>query len=491
MTSFAFKHGLLASFLLFIIGCDTDSNSGNKPKPPIEPTDETQYIYISTNDIDGNQVVGFSIDDEGGLTEFDAPFDTGGYGDAEDGDFDAQGAIRIIGDHLLVVNPGETMDDPSINEGNGSISVFEINPDNGQLTRIDQNDKVSGIQNIDSGGVRPVSLDFTVINDKTWVVVGNMQDGPLCVNPSSSNDLETCTDQYHRSLSEYLNDNADQQRSINLFQFENGKLTFVSNIDNYTPKVSGAAQVSFSPDRTKLAVTTLGIGYDAFASEELQLQTPSHTFIYDIATTDNGNLSFNNRRYFANPKIAFSIGFSWSPDSRFLFVSNAILQSDATSAQVMTLDTQDMKNVFTSDKHSIPTATGTISINDDEATCWTWITPDGKRLYAIAANTNVIASFQISDEGALTLEHTTQRQGAFIPESTDVFVTANQKNMYVVANVGTFSIATFDIDENGHPIEKSDSPLKVKASRKNNQIPDAKNEFYLGIAGYPNFYTGF
>ncbi len=483
------KIGLISLLFPLVISCDSDSNS-TPPNKLVPETSQTKYLYISTNDIRGNRVVGLTIDTNGQLNEFNS-YDTLGVGDADDGDFDAQGAMRIIGDYLLVVNAGETTNDAAIKEGNGSISVFNIDPDTGELDLIDQNSELSGIQNIDSGGVRPVSLDIAEIDGKYWVVVGNQQDGSICVTPSAQNDLATCVDQYNRPVSDFLNDGNDEQRSVNLFQFNNGKLSFVSNIDSYSAEISGAAQISFSPDKSKLAVTTLGIGYDAFGSDQLQLQTPAHTFIYDITSTDNGELAFDNRHYFANPKIAFSIGFSWSPNSRFLYVSNAILQGDATNAEVMTLDTHDKSSVFTSNGQSIPTAIGMISNNTDHATCWTWITPTGDRLYAIAANTNLIASFNVGNNGALTLEHTTSRQMAFEPESTDIFVTADQKHMYVVANVGTFSIAMFDVDENGQLLEKTNSPLTIEASRENTQLPDASKEFYLGIAGYPNYYSGF
>ncbi len=87
------------------------------------------YLYTSLNGEGGNQVISFEryIDGSIGnqvayLTDSLGGANRAAGGDAA-GDFDSQGAIRIIGDHLLVVNAG----------GN-TVSVFAVDRSDGTLT---------------------------------------------------------------------------------------------------------------------------------------------------------------------------------------------------------------------------------------------------------------------------------------------------------------------------------------------------------------------
>ncbi len=125
------------------------------------------YLYTSLNGEDTNQVVSFERYEDGTLGKQKA-YSTGSLGGANRaaggdaaGDFDSQGAIQIIDKHLLVVNAG----------GN-TITVFGLDKTNGILTKK---------RNVDSGGVRPVSITYVkkeASNNEYWVVVGNQWNNP-------------------------------------------------------------------------------------------------------------------------------------------------------------------------------------------------------------------------------------------------------------------------------------------------------------------------
>ena len=101
------------------------------------------YLYTSLNGEGVNTVVSFERLEDGSLgaqksysTKSAGGANVKAGGDAA-GDFDAQGAMRIIGNHMLVVNAG----------GN-TISVFTVDRKTGGLTHS---------KNVASGGARPVS----------------------------------------------------------------------------------------------------------------------------------------------------------------------------------------------------------------------------------------------------------------------------------------------------------------------------------------------
>ncbi len=95
-----------------------------------------------------------------------SPYQTGGNGDAAEGDFDTQWALRIVGDYLLAVNAGG-------NPVNSSISVFKINKVDGRLEQVDQNPATPAMDNMDSRGVRSASIAAKTSGGTTWVAVGN------------------------------------------------------------------------------------------------------------------------------------------------------------------------------------------------------------------------------------------------------------------------------------------------------------------------------
>ncbi len=490
---------LTGSIALTVLLSACNDNDDNKQ--PSEIAKDTRYIYTSTNsslESEGNGVIRFRVSDDGDLREA-GTFPTGDMGDADDGDFDTQGAMRIIGDKLLVVNAGETSGDTYVTQDNGTVSVFRIDDATGDLTRIDQHDNIAGIQNVDSYGKRPVSLDAAAIDGTIWVVVANQEDTPHCITPTEAGTLESCLDQYGNPISDYLRDENSGSRNIYLYRFDkqSGVLTPVKRLATFDARVSGPAQVGFSPDKTKLVVTTVGIAHIDYPANE-DLSEPGHTFLYDV-NADGDNFELENARYFANDGIMVSVGFSWSSDSRYVYVSNAVLSDQWIShdlvtnyASVIALDVTDSANVFNSDPNqdSQPSGTGAVSYESRPAACWTWLTKDDKRLYSVAFRTNDIANY-IVDGSTLQVDQLEPRKDAPDADSKDMYVSYDGKTAYILGGYQSHTVSIFDIDSQGRLTEKADSPLEVQASRPNGENLSETEHFYIGIAGYPNAYVGF
>jgi 6-phosphogluconolactonase (cycloisomerase 2 family) len=166
------------------------------------------YAYTLNNDGIQNAVVVLSRNDDGTLTEAGgSPVATGGRGLVvpTGGDFDAQGSVRVHGQHVLAVNPGSN-----------SIAVLRIDGD--RLT------PVAGSP-FPSGGVTPLSV--TAHGDLVYVA---NQAIPF-MNP-------------------------DVRPNVTGFRMSaDGRLTPIPGSTVEFPAGQGPAQVEFSSSGAVLAVT--------------------------------------------------------------------------------------------------------------------------------------------------------------------------------------------------------------------------------------------
>ncbi len=179
-----------------------------RPEGATALPNQTGYAYTLNNDGQNNGVVVLARNADGSLTEIaGSPFATGGKGllVPSGGDFDAQGAIRINGKHLLAVNPGSN-----------SIAVFNIV--DGGLAPVDGSP-------FPSGGITPLSV--AVSGDIVYVANQAVD----FVNPNRAPNVTG----FHM--------NAD------------GQLTPIPDSTIEFAAGQGPAQVEFSPRGGILAVT--------------------------------------------------------------------------------------------------------------------------------------------------------------------------------------------------------------------------------------------
>ena len=436
----------------------------------------------------------FDIADDGSLEQAET-YATSSIGDSDEGDFDGQSSIRIIDNFLLVVNAGENFANQ-----HGSISVFSIN-DAGLLTQIDQTPSDPSTMNIDSGGIRPVSIDYLTSGGDTFVIVANQHSNPLCLtaDAAASNTFTACTDQYNNLLDSSTNPrftNSDD-RNIAIFNMNDGGVltpqssTPIAAIYN-APDYGGPSQVSFSPSQTNptVAVTLWGVPhFSAIANENLQM--PSRTYLYDVSIS-NGNMLLSNERFYQQTGISGSIGFSYSSDSNFIYVANFNIGDSVPDYSVTALDTNDTSTVFISSAAGNSQATGHATVPGlGVEACWTWLTADNSLLLVPSFTANTLSTFSV-DNSNLTHRESLVRRGTNIPDTKDVFVTGNGRFVYVLGALETHTISVYDYDAaNALLNEQSTSPYPIPFSRPSGVNLAATEHAYLGLAGWPADYVGY
>ena len=401
--------------MLIFAGCQKNNDINNRKA--------SGYLYTTTNGEGTNQVVKFSRYPDGTLSD-EVAYTTNSNGGANvaaggdaHGDFDAQGAVQIIGNYLL-----------NVNAGGNTVSVFSLDRTTGDL---------SFKNNTPSGGTRPVSIAYTKkggSTDSYWIVVGNQWNNPNVQKDGANIERYPNNAFFQQNLT--LPDASDNERNIQLFSFNatTGALTSEKQLDKYVRENGGPTTVSFSEDGTKLAVSTWGIAHFSTENTSLAEQHPSRVYVYNFS---NGNVS--NRRFFEEAGIAGTIGFSWAKASNSrLFVSNFNLIPTKRDNSVTVL-TDNGSNVAKAANYSVTSPTG---INE---ACWTALNAAGDKLYVASFATNLISTFS-AGASSLTFNSAIARGGtAPAGDSKDVYVTPNDQYLYNLGAFQSFSINSFKI----------------------------------------------
>jgi hypothetical protein len=419
--------------------------------------DVVGYLYTTTNGTGENQVVKFSRNADGSLTD-EIAYDTGSMGGANPaaggdahGDFDTQGAIQIIDNYLL-----------NVNAGGNTISIFALDRETGDLTLMG---------NESSGGTRPTSITYTQkpgMDDEYWVVVGNQWN-----NPNVQKDtLERYPDDAFHAADLTSADPSDEERNIQLFSFDasTGAFTSVGQLDSYVRENGGPATVIFSDDGTKLAVSTWGIAHFSTEAPSLEEQHPSRVYVYDF---DKATGAISNERYFEEEGISGSIGLNWAKGSNeIMHVSNFNLIAEK-SDNGLTVLSDDGMTVSKAGNYT----TGAEEI--DEA-CWTLLSPSGDRLYVASFAGNLITPFELDAEGKVTKVLPYEVRGDLAPvgDSKDMYISPDNQYLY---NLGAFlshSINVFKITDIGLEYQSQ----LILATTSDGQEPGSYN--FLGLAGF-------
>jgi hypothetical protein len=472
---------LIVLSVFVIIGC-AKKEAPEMPAmtAPEAMTPSEKFLYTSTNDPTGNHVIAMAIGGDGLLTEIyseaGTAFPTGGTGDADDGDFDGQHAIYIIPgtSYLLVVNAGDAQWENSIAEGHGSVSVFEIDGDSGQLARIDQSPStVDSLENIDSGGVRPISIGSTVIDGQTWVLVANQYHNPFWGGNSRTDGL----------LNTPPGDPTDATkntaaRNITAFKFNDGVLSSPTTVVTYeSGDHGGPTQVAFSPDGTKAAVTTWGLAqFGEGVTTNADVQGTSRLYVYDVSGSAD-NLTLTNGRHFEHRGVSGSIGYSWASDSDGVYIANFNL--------ALTPESYEDYGVTSVSTGASPELLSHAEIPgvDDEA-CWTWLSPDGTRLYAASFAKNKVSYFEVSPDHELTHKQTLVRRDVPAADTKDMFITSDGKHFYVSGALMSHTISIYVVGPDGTLTEVAASPYKVPSSHPGGENVSPMSQAYLGLTGY-------
>lgn len=355
--------------------------------------------------------------------------------------------MRIVGDYLLAVNAGA-------NPVESTISVFKINKANGRLEQIDQDLSTPKMNNMNSHGVRAASIAAKTIGGKTWVVVGNQ-----FANPNYQGSPAVAFGSVTSS--------PDRNLAIFTLNQESGQLSYKKIGATYMDgNYGGPTTVEFNAAGTKIAVSTWGVPHFAAPDADLKLQKPGRLYIYDFS---DGNLSQTGM--FEEEGISGNIGFSWSPNDEYIYLSNFNLHSskEANSLTVHNGSTGAKVQNF-----------ATAGRNDEG--CWTWVSIDKRKLYVASFGENVVSAFTILNNSLIekTLEPNFFKRRGQLPmgDTKDMHETSD-RYLYVSGAFQSHTLTTFKTAASGKLSEVTGSPYYVPTSQGKSKEEHA----YLGLTG--------
>ncbi len=413
------------------------------------PKKDTGYIYTSSNSSAGNAIIAVARHADGTLEELNqSPYTTHGFGDAIEGDFDHEWALRMVGDYLLAVNAGG-------NPVNSSVSVFKINKTNGRLSQVDQDPSTPQMDNIDSRGVRAVSIASKVINGTNWILVGNQFANPNYQRiPAEAFGFPVVT---------------TPLRNVAVFTFDqaNGLLKYKSIGATYADGTNGGpCTVEFNSTGTKVALSTWGISHFDAPDADLTLQKPGRLYVYDFTA---GNLSQTGM--YEEIGVSGNIGLSWSPNDKYIYLANFNLHSSKEDNSVTVHDgntAAKVQNFGTSDRN-------------DEA-CWTWVSLDKRKLHVASFTSNAVSTFDIGEGGKLSVSlhpNFVIRRGVPLIDTKDIHEAGGY--LYVSGAFQSHTISIFKRNENtGALSETSASPYHIPsvAGKTKEQVA------FMGLTGF-------
>ncbi|MBA2250004.1 MAG: hypothetical protein H0W12_07405 [Chitinophagaceae bacterium] len=409
----------------------------------------TGYIYTSTNSSSGNAIIAVARHNDGTVNEINkSPYSTGGFGDAAEGDFDHEWALRIVGEYLLAVNAGG-------NPVNSSISVFKINKANGQLSQVDQNPFTHGMDNIDSHGVRAVSIASKVINGTNWILVGNQYANPnYQKDPPQAFGFPVVTTPLRNMV-------------VFTFNQSNGLLSFHNIGATYSDGTNGGpCTVEFNSTGTKVALSTWGIPHFDAPDADLTLQKPGRLYIYNFSA---GNLTQTG--LYQETGVSGNIGISWSPNDKYVYMANFNLHSSKEANSVTVHDgntAAKIQNFGTSDRN-------------DEA-CWTWVSLDKRKFHVASFTSNAVSSFDIGADDKLSVSLNPNyviRRGVPRIDTKDIHEAGGY--LFVSGAFQSHSISTFRRNEStGALTEIPSSPYFIPsvAGKTSDQVA------FMGLTGF-------
>ncbi len=434
----------LGVFTMLFVSCEKD----DKPEHG-HGKDFTGFIYTSTNSTSGNAIIALGRHQDGSVEELKkSPFATGAAGDAAEGDFDTQWALRIVGDYLLAVNAGG-------NPVNSSISVFKINKTNGHLEQVDQDPTTPAMDNMDSYGVRSASIAAKTMGEHTWVVVGNQFANP--------NYQGTPAVAFGSVMSTPLRNLAvfTFNKSSGLLQYKSIGVTYMDGI------FGGPTTVEFNSTGTKIAVSTWGVPHFATMDADLNFQHAGRLQIYNF---NEGK--FTRTGVYGERGVSGNIGISWSPDDKYIYMSNFNLHSH-----------QEAKSLTVHDGTTAALMQNFATAGRNDEGCWTWMSLNKSKLYVASFGANVISVFDVLGSRMLakTLEPNFFPRKGNIPigDTKDMHETSDGY-MYVSGAFQSHTITTYKTSHSGALTEIAHSPYFVPTS-----LGKTKEEHaYLGLTGF-------
>jgi hypothetical protein len=417
---------LSISFLM--MGCQGSSNKTQETATSGEITTNSivGYVYTTTNGEGENQIIQLARFADGTLGN-EKVYATGGKGGANSkdpvyGDYDAQGGLQIVDNYML-----------SVNTGDNTVSIFELDKKTGNLKRGEV---------VSSHGDKPVSIGYTKSNtepDIYWVAVANQWGIPTALYDGDKYVEYPNKEFFKQDLKKA--DPSDNNRNVALYKFntKTGKLTFDKLLDTYTRYWGGPVQVTFSHSGKQVALTTWGIPHFLTPNPDPKFVKASQVIVYDF----NEGIT-TNKRVFEEEGLIGAVGFNWGKLDNRLYVTffNPIKEKDNQGLVELEVTAKKLNKIKGYE-------TGA-PLDLDEA-CWSAISPDYKRFYAVSFGTNVITPFELDEKGNIT--KTLPYEGVANKDKEadlkDMYLSPDNKYAYCLGAFHTFAIKYFTINEQG------------------------------------------
>lgn len=214
-----------------------------------------------------------------------------------------------------------------------------------------------------------------------------------------------------------------------------GKLTPIPGSTIAFAAERGPAQVEFSPDGSTLVVTAGFQGEDS-------------SRIHSYKVLADGTLREGPGSPAKPMGASGTVGYSWAPKGDRIFVSN--FRGSAVTVFDIDRATGGIKQV------------GGAYGDNEEAACWTAISPDGRTLYVANFKSNSISAFDVHADGKLMLLGSAKRRGVTEPDTKDIEVSKDGKYLYALGSSGKM-LAVLRIGADRMPVElpAGQSPMRL------------------------------
>ena len=298
------------------------------------------WVYTLSNDPGHNAVVAVSYGKNGNLLpESTRSFPTGGKGEKF---VHGGSAGTFAGDHQVTMSPdGRFL--LAVNGGSNTIAVFQVNHHTGALTPVQGSP-------FNSGGENPISIDVS----GNLVVVANHGLIPGQKPPGNGN--------------------------LTSFKFSSsGRLTKISTVSAPGGPIESAispnGRVVFSSDFFAFALQVLHMS----ASGKLS-NGPGGVFQFPKAVTQGRQAP----PVLPPPAINLPFGVGVNPNHPYVYYAAAVAERLA---------------VYKYSNNGAMTFVKAVDNSPNLATCWLWLTPDGRFMYANNTGSKTVAAWSVSASG--------------------------------------------------------------------------------------------
>jgi len=362
-------------------------------------------VFLMSNSDRGNVVLAYSRGQDGRLTEV-GRYETGGLGS---GSFEDTAGALALGTSEGEASPNQVVDKAELlfvpNAGSSSITVFRVLAD-----RLELASKVS------SGGEKPVSL--TVSKGVLYVLNSGEFDDRLLLSETEA--IENCT--------------TGQLPSVTGFKVSpDGNLTPIEGSTRLLSEEaeSGCAQVSFSPDGTRLVVS------ERIANIE-GTSEPNKGALVTFTVRSDGTLS--NKKVL-DPIGIGPFGFTFTSDGKLLTTQQTRALANPGGGHVASY-TPGPDNAWMPTNGSVP--------NFQTDTCWIQVTKDGRLAFVSAPFPGTVGSYSLGTDGSMTLIKTAagapdgvdQNADPFNDATTDIGLSRDNQFLYVLNSNEGVVVAT-------------------------------------------------